>query len=186
MKTGFHYNEADDTKRSKVYFEQIFAEKPKGGIVANPAFDVEASTAVGVGADGLFVPIKCYKLVAAVGSSDTSIRIAKGSGIVKNDIIGTGAKAVKCTNVNTSNEGYDVVTVTLGVQLANGTTLYQAKAESAEAAEPILKPVFVTGNEVEAGKGDQRVRLINGANLRKETACVAEEVAALMPTIALV
>lgn len=91
-----------------------------------------------------------------------------------------------CTAVDTSATDKDVVTVTLGVDIDAGTVLYQAKAASADAAEPIYTPVFVTGNRLEAKEGDQSVRLINGANLRKETANVASEVAALLPMIALV
>lgn len=67
-----------------------------------------------------------------------------------------------------------------------GKVLYQAKAADESSAEPIYTPVYVTGNSLEANKGDQPVRLINGANLRKETANVASEVAALLPMIALV
>jgi hypothetical protein len=39
---------------------------------------------------------------------------------------------------------------------------------------------------VPANKGDYPVRLINGANLRKETAVASAEVVALLPTIKLV
>ena len=44
----------------------------------------------------------------------------------------------------------------------------------------------MTGNWVYANEGDQLVRLINGANLRKETVNIAPEVVALLPTIKLV
>ena len=81
--------------------------------------------------------------------------------------------------------------------VAEGTTLYQAKEASASAAEPLAAPEYVTGNWVYANEGDQLVRLINGANLRKEkitqlaylrkeTVNIAPEVVALLPTIKLV
>ena len=72
------------------------------------------------------------------------------------------------------------------MDVAVGTVLYQAKAASESEAEPIYTPVYVTGNRLVANEGDQSVRLINGANLRKETANIASEVAALLPMIALV
>lgn len=183
MDVKFNFQDPQDGASTKVYFEQVFAEKPGGGLVANPDFDIEPSTAVGVGNNGLLYPIKGYRLVDAVVSEDTTIKIAKGSGIAVGDIIATGKKGVAATAVDTSNAGYDLVTVTLGVAVANGTVLYQALSASASSAKPKYDPVYVTGAWVKAGKGDQRVRLINGANLRKATANIAPEVAALMKSI---
>lgn len=168
-----------------IYIEQVFAEKPGGGVVANPAFDVPPTTAVGKSGDQ-FKVIKAYKLYAAVAATDTKIKIAKGSGVAVGDVIATGKKGVACTAVDNSNDEYDEVTVTLGVVVTEGTTLYQAKTASADAAAPLLTPDCVTGNWLHANKGDQLVRLINGANLRKETANIAPEVVALLPTIKLV
>lgn len=168
-----------------IYIEQAFAEKPGGGVVANPAFDVPPTTAVGKSGNQ-FVAIKAYKLYAAVAAGDTSIKIKKGSGVAVGDIIATGKKGVACTAVDTSKAEYDTVTVTLGVTLTEGSTLYQAKEASASGAEPLAAPEYVTGNWAHANKGDQLVRLINGANLRKETANIAPEVVALLPTIKLV
>ena len=184
MDVNFKFNEP--TAVEPIRIEQVFAEKPGGGIVKAPTFDVPASTAVSANADGTFSVIKAYRLVQAVSASDTSIKIAKGSGVAKGDIIATGKKGVACTAINTSNADYDVVTVTLGVEVANGTALYQAATASADNATPIATPAFVTGNTIKGGEGDKAVRLINGANLRKETACIASEVAALLPTINLV
>ena len=183
MDVNFKHQEA--AKQEPIRIEQVFAEKPGGGLVENPTFDAPATTAVGE-KDGKFALIKAYRLVAAVASGDTTISIAKGSGVAVGDVIATGKKGVACTMVDTSAEDYDVVTVTLGVEVAVGTVLYQAKAASESAAEPLLTPVFVTGNKVFANEGDQGVRLINGANLRKETANIASEVAALLPMIQLV
>lgn len=180
-----NFKHQDPAKVEPIYIEQVFAEKPGGGLVENPSFDAPPTTAVGE-KNGKFVLIKGYRLVGAVAKEDNTINIAKGSGISVGDVIGIGKKAVACTAVDTSATDKDVVTVTLGVDIDAGTVLYQAKAESADAAEPIYTPVYVTGNRLEAKEGDQSVRLINGANLRKETANVASEVAALLPMIALV
>ena len=180
-----NFKHQDPAKVEPIYIEQVFAEKPGGGLVKNPSFDAPPTTAVGE-ENGKFVLIKGYRLVDAVAKAATTINIAKGSGIAVGDVIGIGKKAVACTAVDTSAEGKDVVTVTLGVDIDAGTVLYQAKEVSADAAEPIYTPVFVTGNRLEANEGDQSVRLINGANLRKETANIASEVAALLPMIALV
>lgn len=251
MEVGFKHQKAN--KPEPVRIEQVFAEKPGGGLVANPDFDVPPTSAVALDpSTGLYKPIKAYKLVASVEAADTTIKIAKGSGVAKNDIIGHGKIAVKCTAVNSTNEDYDVVTVSLGVAIDITTEdpwLFQAKAISVAAvegvaygyydadsetegavkvvasgastgeinlasvtpykgsknlaandyvilkdqveavegvdAEPLYKPEYITGKTdwVYAGEGDQSVKLINGANVRKETANISEEIAALLPTI---
>ena len=183
MEVNFKHNPAKPVE--PIYIEQVFAEKPGGGLVANPAFDVPPTTAVGKSGNK-FVAIKAYKLYAAVAEADTSIKIKKGSGVVVGDVIATGKKGVACTAVDNSNAEYDTVTVTLGVNVTDGTTLYQAKEASDSEAEPLAAPEYVTGNWVYANEGDQLVRLINGANLRKETVNIAPEVVALLPTIKLV
>ena len=177
-----NFNEAG--ANNPVRIEQVFAEKPAGGLVVDPHFDAPETTAV-YADDDKFKVIKAYRLVDAVESTDTSIKIAKGSGIVVGDVIGHGTLAVASTAV-TEGDDYDTVTVTLGVDIANGTVLYQAAAASADAATPKGTPVYVTGNAIKGGEGDQPVRLINGANLRKETANIALEVVAQLKNINLV
>lgn len=183
MDVNFEYRDA--AKVDPIRIEQVFAEKPGGGLIGNAAYEIAPTTAVGE-KDGKYSPIKAYRLVAAVVVADTTIKIEKGSGVEVGDIIGHGKLGVACTAVDTTSEDYDLVTVTLGKDIAVDTVLYQAKAASADAAEPILKPVYVTGKRVPANKGDFPVRLINGANLRKETACIADEVAEMLPMITLV
>lgn len=184
MDANFKFNPAE--KPEPVRIEQVFAEKPGGGMIKAPAFDILPTTAVGQNADGSFTPIKGYRLVKAVAVSDTKIQIAKGSGVAKNDVIAYGKKGVACTAVSTTNPNYDEVTVTMGIEIPADEVLYQAKAADASAAEPIVKPIYVTGNGVIAGEGDKSVRLLNGANLRKETCCIGADIAALIPTITLV
>ena len=168
MDVNFSFTDAE--KAEPIRIEQVFAEKPGGGLVENASYDIPSTTAVGE-KNGLYAPIKAYRLVAAVAVGD---------------VIATGKKGVACTAVDESDNDYDLVTVTLGVAVANGKVLYQAKAASADSAEPIYKPKYVTGKRVPAGKGDFPVRLINGANLRKGTACIADEIAEILPMITLV
>lgn len=179
------FESTDPGKNEPIRIEQVFAEKPNGGVVKEPGFDAPATTAVY--ADGeQFKVIKGYRLVADNKTSDTSIKIAKGSGIVKGEFLAYGKKAVAAGNIVTTNPEYDLVTVTMGVEIPNGAVLYQAKAASTDAAEPVGKPVYVTGNNLTGGIGDQPVRLINGANLRKVSANIGEDIAAQLPTINLV
>ena len=180
MDKNFHHRPAG--KVEPIVFTQVFAEKEGGGMIPNPSHDLMPGVAVS--AEGK--PIKAYRLTKAVASADTTIQVEKGSGIATGDIIGHGNKSVACTKVDTSNPNFDVITVTLGVDIANGVVLYQAKAASASDAVPVYTPKYVLGNPVYAGEGDMESRLINGANLRKETAPIAEEVVAMMKNISLV
>lgn len=169
-----------------VVIEQVFAEKPGGGLVANPEYEVKQGTAVY--ADGTkFKPIKGYRLYKANTAEDTTMQIMKGSGIKQGDVLGYGKKSVAAGAVDTSNPDYDVVTITFGTAIPKGACLYEAASVSATTAKPKGEaPLYIVGNDVPAGEGDQPVRLINGANIRKETAPVAPEVVALMKNINLV
>lgn len=184
MDVKFKFNEAE--KPEPIVIEQVFAEKPAGGLVANPTFDVPTGTAVGLGTDGKYYPIKGYRVVKDETNEATTIRIAKGSGIENGDVLGVGGKSVACTAVDKSNAEYDLVTVTLGVAVKAGNVLFQSGSAKTSNATPIYTPVYVTGGKVYAGEGDQAVRLINGGNLRKETANVGEDIVKLMKSIALV
>lgn len=166
-----------------VIFEKVLGEKPGGGMVPNPDFDIPIGTAVGLDAAGALKAIKSYRLVKANLVGDTTIEIAKGSGIVSGDVIGTAKKSVASTAVDSTHQAKDVVTITLGVAVANGTVLYQAAGVSAAAAVPSLTPSYLTGAVVYAGKGDQLVKLVNIAVVRKETVNASLEVLALIPTI---
>lgn len=178
-----YFKKIDAGVPEPVIFEKIFAEKPGGGLMPNQASDVPAGVALGYDNEGKLAVIKGYRLVAPVAAADTTIKIAKGSGVAVGDIIATGTKGVACTAVDVSNEEYDTVTVTLGVDVESGKVLYQAKAASADAAVPAITPKYILGTNVFAGEGDKEVKLVNGANIRKETALVSDEVVALMKSI---
>lgn len=111
MEINFTHTDAQTPE--PIYIEQVFAEKPGGGVVANPDTDLPPTTPV-------------------VFDEDSQ-----------------QFKAIPATDTTTA-------------------------------------PDYVTGDWVRAGKGDKLVRLINGANLRKETAVITKEQAALIPTIKLV
>ncbi|HBC28979.1 MAG TPA: hypothetical protein DC006_04825 [Prevotellaceae bacterium] len=169
-----------------IRIEQVFAEKPGGGLVEDPGFDVPETTAVYAKGNGKYAVIKAYRLAAAVAKADTTLKIAKGSGIAVGDVLAFGKKGVACTAIDTSAADSDKVTVTMGVDIPAGSVLYQAKAESADAAVPVGTPVYVTGNALAGGMGEQPLRLVNGANLRKETACMGDDIAGQMKNITLV
>lgn len=162
-----------------VVFDQIFAEKVGGGNVKNSVFDLFPGMAVSE--DGHV--IKGYRLVESALKAATSIKIAKHSGIAVGDVLGTGKVAVACSDVDYSNSDFDLVTVSLNMELNKGAVLYEAKSVSSDAAEPKYVPAYILGTYVPANSGDELVKLVNGANIRKETAPVADEVVAMMKGI---
>lgn len=180
MDVNFHYQHAGAVK--PVVFETIFAEKNGGGLLANCDFDAHEGMAVGL-VDGKFRPVKAFKVYEDAESGATTIKIEKGSGIAVGDIIGVGKKAVANTGVEATND-YDIVTVSLAVAVKKGQWLFEAASASASSAAPKYAPAYILGTDVPAGSGDAMVKLVNGANLRKETAPVADEVVALMKGIA--
>ena len=183
MNIKFNFADADNSQVPVPVFEQIFAEVSGGAMVSGQAFDVLESTAVGYDTENKLQPIKAYKVVNAVESADTTIKIKKGSGVSIGDVITYGKKGVSCTDVDTTNADYDVVTVTMGVAIAEGTVLYQGKTASTDATEPIYTPIYLLGDRIYANEGDAMCRLINGANIRRESCNVADEVVALMKGI---
>lgn len=182
MEVKFFHTEAPAPK--PIIFEQIFAEKPGGGLLANHTFDVKEGMAVGLNANGKYQAIKAAILYEDAASSATTLKVRKLSGVAANDFLATGKKAVKVTKVVDTDPNYDVLTISLGVELKAGNVLYQAAAASDNAAETAVTPVYLVGDDVPANSGDFMVKLVNGANIRKETAPVADEVVALMKGIA--
>ena len=176
------FSVTDAGKNDPIVFDQIFAEKVGGGLVKNSPFDLYPGTAVSE--DGNV--IKAYKVVEDAADNATSIKIAKNSGIALGDVIAKGKVGVACTAVDTTTSAdFDTVTVTLGAAVSKGDVLYQAASASTSSspAAPIHTPKYLLGEFVEANSGDELVKLVNGANIRKETAPVADEVVALMKSI---
>lgn len=174
------FSVTDPGKNAPIVFDQIFAEKVGGGLVKNSPFDLYPGMAVSADGD----VIKAYKVVEDALESASSIKIAKNSGIVKGDVIAKGKVGVACTDVDTTtSKDFDTVTVKLTVAVSKGDILYQAASASADAAAPVHAPKYLLGEFVEANSGDELVKLVNGANIRKETAPVADEVVALMKSI---
>lgn len=168
-----------------IVFDTIFAEKSNGGMVQFPEVDFPKGTPVGTDAEGMLYANKVYKLVKAVGASDTEIEIKKGSGVAVGDFIAFGTKSVAATAVDTSHQDKDVVTVTMGVAIAlrHNPELYAAGSVSASSAAPKYNIQYLTGDRLIGGAGAQLIKLVNGANVRKETVNCPDEILAKLKTI---
>lgn len=183
------FNSVNPGSNDPIRIEHVFAEKPNGGIVTEPGFDAPATTAVYADGDK-FKVIKCIEVVADYTSGATTIKVRQKSGAIRGNIFAYGGKAAalgSSVNGGTLPDGTDLeeFEFSLAVNIPKGAKLYEAKA-AGDNAQPKGEPVYVTGNDLVKGAGDQPVRLINGANLRKETANIGDELAAMMSTINLV
>ena len=185
MNDVFAYQSAEAPDPIRIV-NAIGGEKEGGGLVVDPGYDAPESTAVGKYDSLRYAVIKAYRLAAAVGASDTTIKIAKGSGIVVGEFHAYGKLAVACTAVDKTNADYDTVTVTMGIAIAAGEVLYQAKAASASAAVPIYTPLFLTKNTTPTGVGDVPMGLFSIGSVRTETACIGVDIAGMLSTIKLV
>lgn len=188
MDVRFKYNEPAEAE--KIYFEQIFAEKPGGGVVKvddslKIIRDVPPTTPV----------IEIYGKIEFEPQFTVLEDVEVGSTTINIEF-----PFFKCDNFTILSVGYEeelskiesAKETEYGVQLTvknpfskkimKGTVVWVSYGNP----EPNKNFKYVTGDWIYANEGDQAVRLINGANLRKETANIASEVAALLPGINLV
>lgn len=194
MKNQFQYKEAPTP--APIRIEQVWSEKPKGGLLKDAGYDVVETTPVGLASDGCKYQVIKQAKVKTKYTAGTSLEVEKGSGIVANDYIAFGGMAVQVTKV-TAGADKDTLTISAltGKTINVGDFVYQAKAEadgSATFAEPVVPPLYIVsdgnprasnGIVAFAGEGDTPVRLINGANVRKETCNFGAEIEALLPSV---
>lgn len=196
MKNEFVYNNAEAP--APIRIEQVISEKPGGGLLKDAGYNVPETTPVGLDTDGKYKVIKCAKVKTQYAGSGTSLVVEPGSGIAKNDFIAFGGMAVQVSAVAAA-AGEDTLTIgaLTGKTINIGDFVYQAaKAATGvgedNMAEPIVKPLYIVsdghptaknGIVAFAGNGDTPVRLINIANVRKETCCFGAEIEAMLPGI---
>lgn len=194
MKNRFQYNEAE--KPAPIRIEQVWAEKPGGGLLLDAGFDVPETTAAGLDTTtGKYKVIKSAKVHTKYAGSGTTIVVQKGSGFKQGEFIAFGKIAKTISKVDTSNAEKDTITIDeafTGVNIEVGEHLFQATKDvdgSKEVATAIVKPVFIVaagdtsatnGIVAFAGNGDTPVRLINGANVRKETCNFGADIEEMM------
>lgn len=196
MKNEFVYSAAETP--APIRIEQVIAEKPGGGLLKDAGYNVPETTPVGLDTDGKYKVIKCAKVKTKYNGSGTSLEVELGSGIAANDFIAFGGMAVQVTKVAPS---INKETLTIGEltekTIEVGDFVYQASkaatgADEENMAQPIVKPLYIVsdghptarnGIVAFAGNGDTPVRLINIANVRKETCCFGAEIEAMLPGI---
>lgn len=188
MDVRFKYNEPSEAE--KIYFEQIFAEKPGGGVVkcslANIIRDIPPTTPVKQAPDGRIELEPQFTVLEDVEVGSTTINI-EFPFLDISDLtvfsVGYEGELSKIASHKDTEYGIQLtVEKPFLRKIMKGTVLWVSYGNP----EPSALFKYVTGDWIYANEGDQAVRLINGANLRKETANIASEVAALLPGINLV
>mgnify|MGYP003291966960 CR=1 FL=1 len=189
MDVRFKYNEPSEAE--KIYFEQIFAEKPGGGIIKfamDLIADVPPTTPVYETRPGFYELGPQFIVLEDVEVGSTTINIEAPFYNIQLEIysvvsIGYKGEVVKIASAIKTEHGVQLtVEKPFTNKITKGTVLWASVGGN----EPSPNVKYVTGDWIYANEGDQAVRLINGANLRKETANIASEVAALLPGINLV
>jgi hypothetical protein len=103
-----------------------------------PGTILAEGAAIAKGTDGLYHVIKTAKVSAAVGTSDTTIKVAKGSQFKVGDVImaGVGSKAVAITAISKTDASQDVITIAeaLGATVKEGAIIEQADKAAAKGA----------------------------------------------------
>lgn len=81
------------------------------------------------------VAVKNVKVYEGALSTATSIKIAKNSLAYANMYLGDGTEAAQVTAIDTSNDSYDVLTISLGAAVSEGDILFETS--SAETTVPL-------------------------------------------------
>ena len=141
MDKNFKVTEAP--AREPVIFDIIFAEKVGGGIVKNAAYTRLPGLAVSEDGECL----KAARLVEAITSESTSLKVEKDNGFAVNDYIATGKVAKQISAIDRSHADYDILTVTMGVALAKGAVLYEAAEASVAAVAEVAYGYYDADSE---------------------------------------
>lgn len=154
---------SSDSAVSKIVFHKMI-EDLQGGVTVSVAdytdgFILPAGSVVGKGSNGLFRILKTAKLTANATNTATTYSVAKGHGFKVGEFLAsaTGAKAYAITAIDTSDAGFDVLTVgtTLGVALTAGQGLFKALGQAtSNTSEFFVTPYAVTGQDLKLIAGD--------------------------------
>ena len=184
-----------NTKKTETLGKLVFVTKiediPGGVTVAVSDLTqtyVAAGTPIGPDNNGLYHVIKTAKATASATNTATDYQVAKGHNFKVGDFLAVkpGAKAYAITAIDTTNTGYDVLTVgtTLGLAVSNGAVLIQALAESASTSSGFkYTPTLLTNNDFDVVIGDNHlVGAWRRSTVKEANApAVSAEIKAAMP-----
>ena len=154
-----------DTKVSRVLMHRV--ADIRGGVSINVSeLNVDylpEGTVIGkADSNGISHVVKFAKVQANAANDATSIQIYKGHNFKVGDIVMAveNGKAYAITAIDTSNSGYDAITVgtTLGVALTKDTSyIYQAAASGASGAALKYAPLAITGTGMPVDKSSNLI-----------------------------
>ena len=186
-----------DTERS-LCVEKILEDIPGGGIVDPDDFK-SGSTKMGEGSllgkdsEGIYHLVKTAKLYEAEADDETGYKVLKGHEFKVGDFVMgsaiTGSKAYAITEIDTSEDDYDTITVgtTLGLAMDEGVCLVQATAEDAVGGAGTYKytPAGIALNSVDLEKDNQGCGILVRGTVNESLLAypVDANVKALLPLI---
>lgn len=173
------------------------ADIPNGVTVSvadlTPGGILREGTPLGKDAAGIYHAIKTAKVVEAATTTTVAYKVAKGHHFKPGDfvMIKPGAKAYAITGVDKSATTHDTITVgtTLGVAVAVGGALVQAKEESAASASAFnYAPVAMCGDSYDVEDlTNLAVSAVTFGQFKEAlTPAISDEIKAAMPTIKLI
>lgn len=96
--------------------------------------------------------VRNVKVYAAVGATDTTIKIAKNSLAYSGMVLGTGSKGASVTALDQSNTDYDILTIDSAIgAVAIGTVLFEASAADGKAQKVTANSALYGATKVESG-----------------------------------
>lgn len=154
-----------------------------------PGVPLREGSAIGPDEAGLYHIVKTAKVTEAATNAATDYKVAKGHHFKVGDfvMVKAGEKAYAITAIDTTPATHDTITVgtTLGVAVAVGSALTQAKAESASTSAFKYAPVAVCGDsyDVEALTNTPVAAVTFGQFKAALCPAVSDDIKAALPTV---
>ena len=95
--------------------------------------------------------IKNAKVYENAAANATAIKIKKNSKVYVGQYLGKSGKAAAITAINTSNSAYDLITISLGIEVVAGDVLYEASEPASGVNAVKGKYVLTVGTNPTAG-----------------------------------
>lgn len=166
-------NKYADNRATKAVVVKV-ADYP-GGVTVSVAdlggSALKAGTPIGApDANGLCHVVKTASVVTAAATTDTTIKVAKGSHFKVGDFIGNGSKGATISAIDKTDASFDVITVNaaLGVALKVGDALFQSSAAGGTTLK--VTPFAVVGESYTIDGGNLFVSAWLMAVVRRENA----------------
>lgn len=148
---------------------------------------VSAGTPAGKDSNGLYHVTKTARVNTAVGETDKSIKVDKKHNFKVGDILAYGSKGNAITKIDTSNAGYDSITISAALgAIVIGEVVFEGDKSGDDGVKYKYPPILLTGTTMDVIEGDNH--LVDGVvrgSVREAAieAAISEEIKKLLPLI---